>query len=324
MPLAKHAANYKAQPYTDTAFKNDFTTIGAGGMAEKYGQTEKSIYDRRRRIEARERIILTPPSRGGHVQQLDQHPAAIKLGIQDGHILIGSDSHYWPGIVSTAHRAFLEFAREYKPKVIIKNGDEADFPQISRHAPIAWEKRPTLSVEVDNLKAMLSEIEKVAPNARRIWPLGNHDSRFETRLATVAPEYANIHGVHLKDNFEKWEPCWAVFVNGDLVIKHRFKSGVHATHNNTMWAGRSIITGHLHSLKVAPLSDYNGTRWGVDCGTMADPYGPQFYNYTELNPLNWRSGFVLLTFVKGKMLWPETVWVSGPDTVQFRGKEWRV
>jgi hypothetical protein len=115
-----------------------------------------------------------------------------------------------------------------------------------------------------------------------------------------------------------------VFMNDDAVVKHRFKSGVHAPHNNTMWAGRTIVTGHLHSQKIYPLSDYNGTRWGVDAGTMADPYGPQFYNYTELNPLNWRSGFAMLTFVKGKLLMPELIWVSGPGTVQFRGKEWSV
>jgi len=298
----------------------EFATLGARAMAKRYGVMERAIYQRRRSIEKMEGVAIVAPSRGGHVQQLDQHPAAINLGIQDGHVLIGSDSHYWPGIVSTAHNAFLEFCREFKPKVIIKNGDEADFPTISRHAPIAWETRPKVAEEVDNLKAMLSEIEKVAPDARRIWPLGNHDSRFETRLATVAPEYANVHGVHLKDNFPLWEPCWATFINSDVVVKHRFKSGIHAPHNNVLWAGRTILTGHLHSLKVMPISDYNGTRWGVDCGTMADPYGPQFYNYTELNPLNWRSGFILLTFVKGELLWPEHIFVRGPGVVDFRGK----
>jgi hypothetical protein len=305
-------------------FLREFAELGASAMARKYDILERTVYERRRRMEKSLGLTVTPPTRGGHVEQLDQHPAAIKLGIENGHILIGSDSHYWPGIVSTAHRAFLEFAKEYKPKIICKNGDEADFPQISRHAPIAWEHRPKLSEEVDNLKAMLSEIEKVSPDSRRIWPLGNHDSRFETRLATVAPEYANIHGVHLKDNFPNWEPCWAAFVNDDVVIKHRIKGGVYAPRNNTIAAGRSVFTGHMHSLKVWPHSDYNGTRWGGDSGTMADPYGPQFYNYTELNPLDWRSGFLFLTIVKGKLLWPETVWVSGPDTVQFRGKEWRV
>lgn len=305
-------------------FLKEFAELGARGYAYKYGVAISGVYKRRRRLEKIEGVVATPPSRGGHVQQLDQHSAVVSLGIENGHVLIGSDSHYWPGIVSTAHNAFLEFCREFKPKVVIKNGDEADFPTISRHAQIAWEERPKVADEVDNLKAMLGEIEKVSPNSRHIWPLGNHDSRFETRLASIAPEYANVHGVHLKDNFPKWEPCWATFINNDVVVKHRIKGGVYAPRNNTLHAGRSVFSGHLHSLKVWPHSDYNGTRWGGDSGTMADPYGPQFYNYTEVSPLDWRSGFILLTFVKGKLLWPETIWVSGPGTVQFRGKEWTV
>ena len=39
----------------------------------------------------------------------------------------------------------------------------------------------------------------------------------------------------------------------------------------TLWSGRTIITGHLHAQGIRPHSDYNGTRWGVDAGTMADP-----------------------------------------------------
>lgn len=324
MSAAKGVSCSANRKLPDEVIIQEFPKLGAAGMSEKYGMTEKGIYDRRRAVEARHGVKLTPPTRGGDVQQLDQHPAAIQLGLQEGHILVGSDSHYFPGIVSTAHRAFVEFAKEYKPKVIVKNGDEMDFPSISRHAPIAWEQRPSVAAEIDNTRAMLSEIEKVSPKSRRVWSLGNHDSRFETRLATVAPEYAKVHGVHLKDFFPAWEPCWAAFVNSDVVIKHRFKGGIHATRNNALNAGRTIVTGHLHSLKVTPLSDYGGTRWGVDCGSLADPYGPQFFNYCELNPMDWRSGFVLLTFSKGKMLWPEVCWVSGPDTVQFRGKEWCV
>jgi len=293
-------------------------------MAAKYGMNERGLMKRRRHLEERYGAKIVPPTRGGSVQQLDQHPAAITLGIQDGNILIGSDSHYWPGIVTTAHRAFVEFAKEFKPKIIIKNGDETDFPALSRHSPIGWENRPKVIDEIDACKAMLSEIEKASPDSRRIWPCGNHDGRFETRLATIAPEYARVHGVHLKDHFPNWAPCWAVFVNKDLVIKHRIRGGMHATRNNTLQAGRSTVTGHLHSLKVTPLSDYNGTRFGVDTGTMAEPYGPQFYNYTELNPLDWRSGFVLLTFKGGRLLWPEVVHVIAPNQVEFRGEIYNV
>jgi hypothetical protein len=75
---------------------------------------------------------------------------------------------------------------------------------------------------------------------------------------------------------------------------------------------------------VDVVSDYNGPRWGVNTGMLADPYGPQFYNYTEVNAVNWRSGFALLTIKKQQLLWPEVAFVSAPNTIQFRGKEWTV
>lgn len=249
-----------------------------------------------------------------------EYPHRIPLDITDGCVLVGSDCHYWPGNISTAHRAFVKFCRELKPKAVILNGDVLDGARISRHAPIGWEKRPHLVDEMEACKARLFEIEKVTKGTRKIWCLGNHDARFETYLATVAPEYAKVHGVHLKDHFPDWQGCWSVWINDCTVIKHRFKSGIHAPWNNTMWAGRTIVTGHLHSQKVYPLSDYNGTRWGVDTGTLAEPYGPQFVDYTEDSPVNWRSGFGVFTYWKGRLLTPELVRVIDEGQIEFRGK----
>ena len=76
----------------------------------------------------------------------------------------------------------------------------------------------------------------------------------------------------------------------------------------------------MHSLKVTPYTDYNGTRYGVDTGTLADIEGPQFVDYLEDSPTNWRSGFVVLTFVKGEMLWPEIVAKHSEGKIQFRGE----
>jgi hypothetical protein len=249
-----------------------------------------------------------------------EFPHRQTLSIEDGCVLVGSDCHYWPGIVTTAHRAFVKFVRDMKPKAVILNGDVLDGARVSRHAPIGWEKRPELVDELEACKARLFEIEKVAKNARKIWTLGNHDARFETRLALVAPEYAKVHGVHLKDHFPDWIGCWSAWINDSVVVKHRFKAGIHAPWNNTMWAGRTVVTGHLHSQKVYPLSDYNGTRWGVDGGTMAEAHGPQFIDYTEDNPVNWRSGFCVLTFWKGRLLTPELVRVIDPGKIEWRGQ----
>ena len=139
-------------------------------------------------------------------------------------------------------------------------------------------------------------------------------------MATAAPELANVTGVHLKDHFPDWSPCWSVWINDNVVVKHRFKGGIHAPHNNTLWSGKTIVTGHLHSQKVHPITDYNGTRWGVDTGCMADTYGPQFTDYMEDNPRSWRAGFGVFTFEDGELIDPELVRVWDETKVAFRGK----
>mgnify|MGYP003333764226 CR=1 FL=1 len=79
--------------------------------------------------------------------------------------------------------------------------------------------------------------------------------------------------------------------------------GIHATYNNTLHDGRTIVTGHLHAQQARPFTDAHGTRWGVDLGCLADPTWPQF-NYTTANTKNWRSGFAVLEFRAGRLLPP--------------------
>jgi len=318
--------NHNNKLPADDEFIREYTTIGARAMAKKYDVGERSVHGRRRRVAERQGVVLKGGV-GGFAVTLNQHPSAIPLHIQNGVVLVASDAHYWPGIVSTAHRAFVKFCQDLDPVAVIMNGDAYDGARVSRWPDGSWADaagKPTVIQELMATTDSLEEIRKAAPKARHIWPLGNHDARFESRLLQSASEYAGVEGVRLKDHFPEWEPCWAALINNDTVIKHRLKGGVHATHNNTVTAGRSIVTGHLHSLKVSPYTDYNGTRYGVDTGTLADPYGPQFANYTELNPLNWRSGFAVLTFHKGKLLWPEVVHVTGSSEYEFRGKVYQI
>jgi hypothetical protein len=210
-----------------------------------------------------------------------------------------------------------------QPKAVICNGDAFDGASISRHPPLGWARTPSVIDELNACKEMLGEIEEVAKKARKnvklIFTMGNHDARFEMRLAANAPQYVQTPGFKIEDHFLSWSFCMLTWVTDDIIVKHRYKNGIHATHNNTVGAGKSIVTGHLHSLKVTPYADYNGNRFGVDTGTLAEPYGPQF-DYAEGNPLNHRSGFAVLTIKDGKLLWPELVhkWTNGQ--VEFRGE----
>lgn len=292
-------------------------------IAKVLGIGERRVHSRRRQIEKTWGIRLDA---GGSTRtlhyELDKHSAIKTLEIENGVVLVGSDAHYWPGLVTTAHKAFVAFVKALQPAAVILNGDVLDGASISRFAPIGWtdEDKPSLVQELECCQERLTEIEDACgPGAHKLWTLGNHDGRFETKLATAAPQYAKIHGYHLKDHFPAWSPAWMCSINDDVMVKHRWKGGVHATHNNTVNAGKTMVTGHLHSLKVTPFSDYNGTRYGVDTGTLADCYGPQTSDYTELSPVNWRSGFVVLTFRDGRLLCPEMVSVHAPGVVDFRG-----
>jgi hypothetical protein len=243
-----------------------------------------------------------------------------ELEVENGTVIVFSDAHYWPGEPSVGHRALVHFVQKIRPAVIVCNGDAIDGSAISRHPPIGWESCPTVKEELEACQERLGEIEFVAGKATKVWTLGNHDARFETRLAQVAPEFRDVHGIHLHDHFPGWICGWSLHINNDVVIKHRYKGGTHAPFNNTVTSGRSIVTGHLHSAKVTPYTDYNGTRYGVDTGCLANTYHPAFQGYLEDNSRDWRQAFAILTFVDSHLLMPELVLVYGPDSVQFRGE----
>jgi hypothetical protein len=289
-------------------------------LAKLFKMSERRVHSRRRSLENRLNIKLTaekliPP----HLKK-----ARHQAGLTDGIAIVFSDAHFWPGIRSTAFKGLLWAIKELKPHVIINNGDAFDGAAISRYPRIGWGHQPSVRQELEACQEALGEIEKAAHKARHhtqlIWPLGNHDSRFETKLAQSASEFEGVSGLSLKDHFPKWHACWSCWLTDNVIVKHRYKGGIHATHQNTQSAGISIVTGHLHSLKCTPYSDYRGTRFGVDTGTLAEIDGPQFMDYLEDSPVNWRSGFAVLTFKDSKMLWPELVSKHEDGIIDFRGQ----
>lgn len=248
------------------------------------------------------------------------YPMQLPISVRDGHVVIYSDAHFWPAARSRAYEALLIALRKLKPKVVIGNGDLLDGARISRHDPIGWDDLPTLEDELHEGKIRQTEIAKAAPQADKIGVIGNHDARFEKYVIKYARELEGIPGMRLADHFPDWRICWSVKINHDVVVKHRMRGGVHATYNNTLHAGLTIVTGHLHSQNVRPKTDYRGTRWGVDAGCLADPGGPQFL-YLEANPVDWRSGFCVLTFEKGRLLPPQLATVLDDGTVYMQRNE---
>jgi hypothetical protein len=290
-------------------------------VAQRFGMSGARTRKRKRFLEEKHGITLPvydtrPTYNTAEVQQKE----VAKLSIQDGCVLIGSDIHIWPNHRTTMQQAFIHFAKFLKPTAIILNGDVADFPSISRHPSINWEKIPTVQEEIEAIRDWLEELIKASPNSRRIWAAGNHDLRFESRIANVLPHAAGIEGVHLKDHFPGWQPCWRVDINDDIVVRHREYGGEHADWNNVVKSGKTIVTGHDHRLGVVPYTDYRGTRYGIRTGFMCDsPEDKQFVNYLEARRPNWLAGFAVLSFAQGKLLLPEIVKKWSENEVEFRG-----
>lgn len=291
--------------------------------AKHLGVSLRSVQKRRETVERRYRTVLpiNDPRPAYARGQVDQERAVYKLEITDGVILVASDLHIWPGPLTTMQRAFVKFVGERKPQAVILNGDVFDGARVSRHPSIGWEKKPTVRAEMEAVKDYLADLTIASGSAKRIWPAGNHDLRFESRIAAMLPELEGVEGVALKDHFQDWTPCWRCDINDDVVVRHRELGGEHADFRNVVTQGKTIITGHDHRTGVAHWVNYTGIHWGVRCGFMAEsPLDPQFVHYLEGKVPNWVPAFVFLTFKGGKLLWPELVTWHAEGVVNFRGE----
>lgn len=292
--------------------------------------SETAVRSRRRRIEQAYDIRLILVDAAGRQKydqsmQISADRVEVSLQIENGVVLIAGDQHYWPGHIPVMHRAYCYLSKKFKPFAQIWNGDAFDGASISRHPSIGWENKPAVKEELETVKDRSDEILKASPNSKRIWCAGNHDLRFETRLASVAPEYKGVFGIHLKDHLPMWTPAWFVTINqgedSHTEIRHRENGGIHAGYNNTVKSGVNIVTGHDHRAEVVCYDDRRGRRYGVRHGMTADSSrdGP-FVNYLEGRRVNWQSAIAVLTFKDGVLLQPELALKFSDDSFQFRGE----
>ncbi len=286
-------------------------------IADRIGLSVRNVYERRRAIEKKYNILL-PTKDARFTLPEDRRRATLEV---EGYVLVFSDAHFMPGEPSIGFNALLKLIKTLKPKAIIANGDILDGNTISRYGPMDWEPVTSLRDELEAVQWHMDQIVKACKGLGTFLhrTTGNHDIRFDRKLAGAVPEYKGIQGTTLKDHLPEWSVSWSVMVNDLCMIKHRLQhGGIHSGYNNVLKAGISTVSGHTHLLEVKGWGDYRGRRYGVSTGMLADPCGNQFA-YTEDNPLPWCSGFAVLHFRDGLLLPPELVEVID-GTAYFRGE----
>jgi hypothetical protein len=298
-------------------------------VAKKLGINLRNVYSRRNAVEKQLGITL-PSANNDRTGRLGADENLPKRGIRreakvTGTVIVFSDAHFWPGMKTTAFHALLKLIKELKPAMVVCNGDAFDGARISRHDPIGWENRayplPKVPEEVEAVREAMDEIRAAYRGAKHVWNLGNHDIRLARYLAINASEVEGLKGTSLDDHVRHWDIGWSLMLNGNTMIKHRYNNGIHATYNNTLRAGTSMVTGHLHRLNVTAWGDYNGRRYGVDTGTLLDvgPDVPQTF-YAEDNPAPHGSGFAVLNYEKSGMLLPPELVECINGHAYFRGR----
>lgn len=315
--------------YSDEEFITAWKRCGGSpaAVARALDMDIRGVYARRNSIENKHGFILDTTTEGHGGRPKVPVPKKGYRALAEnvtGTVIIGGDLHAWPGERSTAFAAFIELIKDLKPSMIIMNGDVFDGSRISRHPPGAWCQLPTVADELDAVKERLAEVESVAPKGcPLVLPAGNHDSRFSARLAMNAPEYMGVDGFDLADHLSAWQFCWSIWLNGHTVVKHRWHQGIHGAYNNVLKGGKNIFTNHTHRLHATMYADYNGLRWGVECGTLS-AFGPENdkYSYSEDQPQNWSEGFAVAHFENntGILIEPEFCRVLN-GTAYFRGQQ---
>jgi hypothetical protein len=315
---------------TNEEFAQTWVRFGGhvANIAKALGTAERAVYRRRSSVEAALGIVLTAghDATGRTQVELPKRGHRHILKIANSIVPVFSDAHFWPDDDrSASYLALLEIIREFKPKAVINNGDVFDGARISRHPPTGWTNMPEVADELAICQERLGEISAIAkqgqPDVALYWNGGNHDSRFTMRLAQCAPDYVRVHGSDIKDHFPDWSLAWSTEINGSVMVKHRWHAGLHSAWNNVLKSGWSMVTGHCHRLCITPMGDYNGRRWGIDTGTLAE-FGPEHdkWTYGEDAPFNWCEGFAVLSFdANGKLCPPELVEVID-GKAWFRGQ----
>lgn len=311
-------------------------------VADYLKVTVRNVYRRRSELALKGIVLETTNISGNTVkydkeslkqrveQRIQQAEHNVRRGIamEKGRVIVFSDAHIIPDYNTTASRALIEMIKEFKPEVIVCNGDAFDGQRLSRFPRLGWEHTYTVKQELDACVDYLTQVENASTfKSNLIWTLGNHDARFESMLAnSSAHNYEGIKGFTLKDHFPLWQSCWSFWVNDDTQIKHRHKGGYNAGRANVQASSVHTVTGHTHVLTVHPFTTLNpafrmGTVYGVQTGCLANPYGQQF-SYMEDSARDHRSGFAMLTYERGQLLPPELVqvWDEEKGEVTFRGK----
>jgi predicted phosphodiesterase len=197
----------------------------------------------------------------------------------------------------------FEYGEEYKPDLILLNGDLFDFYQLSK-----FKKDPTVSSlksEIEAGKKFFDRLRNHFPDVRIVFRYGNHDRRFDDHLMACAP----LIWEALPSLKDCWHPDAGIIEHrievireqcqimlGKLLVLHGdelprgMQSPVNAARGVFIKTFVPVYVGHFHQESKQPAKLPNGKRimsWSSGCLCGLSPA------YLPIN--QWSTGFGTVT-----------------------------
>lgn len=255
--------------------------------------------------------VLTIPPRPFHVEIPAPRPSSKPKKWTTA--VVYGDSHA-PFTDPAAMAVVHSVIKDARPDVIVNVGDLVDAWQISR-----FDKDParvdSLQDNIDEARIHLHQIAQIAPNARRVWLEGNHETRLTRAimgLEGAQREFGKLRAFQaamtwpslMQNESIGWEFIperqqsrtevlpKIITKHGSVVRKWSGQSG------KGEWEkyGRSGVSGHTHRLGWFVHRDHNGNASWAESGCtclLEAPYGIDF---------DWQQGLIVYTWNESKAL----------------------
>lgn len=221
----------------------------------------------------------------------------------------------------------LEIASFVGVDEIVLLGDYADFYPVSRH-----QKHPHVShglqQEVESVNEGLDQLDKLWPDARKVYLEGNHEFRLESFLVEKAPSLFGV--TECKTLFRiNQRPLWSYhrfdrrqayrILGSELYARHRPlatnpKSGL-------LRAMVSYCYGDIHKIEEAQAVGLDGRTYVAFCPGWLGDETKQVFDYMAAQP-QWQLGFAFVSVDSLKNFHHQIVPIKNNRAI-FNGKEFK-
>ena len=204
------------------------------------------------------------------------------------------------------------YAKDYKPDVLVINGDLVDFYTLS-----TFDKNPDRKVsvqqELDMGYQVLKDFRKAVPAHCKIYMTeGNHEQRLQ-RYLWRNPELEGLRDLKLQKllrlkelgiqfigvSGDYWKKDTGHLKLGDTIVMHgdnrlngasTSRYSGYSAKNTMLGVQQGVIIGHVHRLAQVYHSTPYGTLVGIEGGSLCQHTGNA----------NWQQGFVTFETEDGK------------------------